>query len=205
VPVAERMQDDALLRPALLRAAVSLIEEQGIGAVSVREAAKRAGAAPCEPFNHFATKAELLTAIAEEAMASLVTSLQAAILDASHSSAMNQCRASGHAFLRWAFDNPVHFQVMSTHSMLDLENSGLAAGHQSIRTGLKRLIAAAAADGDLYCVSIEDTLLAARAFLYGLARMQIDGQLPGWGVSRETALDTVQRLFDNYLFRMRRR
>ncbi|CAB3792118.1 TetR/AcrR family transcriptional regulator [Pararobbsia alpina] len=201
--VAERTQD-ALLRPALLRAAVSLIEESGIGAVSVREAAKRAGVSPCEPFNFFASKGELLTAIAEEAMESLVTALQAAILDASHSSAMNQCRATGHAFLRWAFDNPVHFQVMSTPALLDFESSGLAASQQHIRAGLKRLIAAAAAEGDLYCVSVEDTLLAARAFVYGLARMQIDGQMPGWGVPRETSLETMQRLFDAYLFRLRR-
>jgi AcrR family transcriptional regulator len=203
VSVAERTHD-ALLRPALLRAAISLIEESGIGAVSLREAARRAGAAPGEPFNFFATKAELLTAIAEEAMGTLVTSLQAAILDASHSSALNQCRATGHAFLRWAFDNPVHFQVMSTHSLIDIEGSGLAESQQHIRAGLKRLIATAAADGDLYCVSVEDTLLAARAFLYGLARMQLDGQMPGWGVPREAALDTMQRLFDSYLFRLRR-
>ncbi len=200
--VAERAQD-ALLRPALMRAAISLIKEGGINSDSVRQAAEQV-IATTEPSHSLKSQSDLLTAIAEEAMSSLVTALQGAILDASHSSALNQCRAAGHAFLRWTYDNPVHFQVMSSHSLFDFKGSSLAESYEQIRIGLKRLITAAAADGDLYCVSVEDTLLSARAFLYGLARMNLDGQLPGWGVTHDGALETMQRLFDSYLFRLRR-
>ncbi|WP_158601924.1 TetR-like C-terminal domain-containing protein [Pararobbsia silviterrae] len=142
--------------------------------------------------------------IAQEAIAALLSVLQAAILDAQHASAMSQWRAMGHAFLRWAYDNPTHFEVMSKPALVDVERSGLAEGYRHIRTELRRLIAAAAADGDIYCISVEDTLVSTRAFVYGLARMQIDGHYAGWGVDAHDVLATMQRLFDSYLFRLRR-
>lgn len=145
-----------------------------------------------------------LTAIASEAIAQLVTALQAAFLDAQYASALAQWRAMGHAFLRWAHDNPSHFQIMSSPALVDVEGSGIAAAYRHIREELRRLITTAAADGEIYCISVEDTLVSTRSFIYGLARMHVDGHYPGWGVQDSDALATMQRLFDSYLFRLRR-
>src|SRR5882672_7678585 len=55
------------LRRVLIDAALGLAEEGGAEAVSVREAARRAGVSPGAPFRHFPSRVALMTAVAEEA------------------------------------------------------------------------------------------------------------------------------------------
>ena len=55
------------LRRVLIDAALKLAEKDGTEAVSVREAARRAGVSPGAPFQHFDSRAALMTAVAEEA------------------------------------------------------------------------------------------------------------------------------------------
>src|SRR5689334_21589913 len=55
------------LRRALIDAAMDLVGEGGPDAVSVREAARRAGVSPGAPFRHFASRDALIAAVAEEA------------------------------------------------------------------------------------------------------------------------------------------
>ncbi|MBX9748821.1 MAG: TetR family transcriptional regulator, partial [Roseococcus sp.] len=52
------------LRAALLDAADALLDEGGDGAVSLREAARRAGVSPTAAYRHFADKEALLAALA---------------------------------------------------------------------------------------------------------------------------------------------
>ena len=55
------------LRRVLIDAALKLAEEGGPEAISVREAARRAGVSPGAPFRHFESRAALMAAVAEEA------------------------------------------------------------------------------------------------------------------------------------------
>jgi AcrR family transcriptional regulator len=55
------------LRRVLIDAALKLVEEGGAEAVSVREAARRAGVSPGAPFRHFASRSQLIAAVAAEA------------------------------------------------------------------------------------------------------------------------------------------
>ena len=56
------------LRQVLIDATLALIEEGGPEAVTVREAARRAGVSPGAPFRHFPTRTSLMTAVAEANM-----------------------------------------------------------------------------------------------------------------------------------------
>ncbi|CAM2152971.1 WHG domain-containing protein [Pararobbsia alpina] len=202
--VAEFPHDTVARQSDVLQAAIDFVRRDGIGPMAVPANARQSDVDALGDTPSIAQRLELLTAVAKEAISGLVTSLQAAILDAQNATALAQWRAMGHAFLRWAHDNPVQFQVMSTPALVDLNASGLAEGYRHIRAELRRLIAAAAADGDIYCISVEDTLVSTRSFIYGLARMHVDGHFPGWGVRDNEALSTMQRLFDSYLYRLRR-
>jgi AcrR family transcriptional regulator len=51
------------LREGLITACVALIENEGIGAVSLRRVAREAGVSPGAPYHHFADRSALLTAI----------------------------------------------------------------------------------------------------------------------------------------------
>ncbi|WP_051711591.1 TetR/AcrR family transcriptional regulator [Andreprevotia chitinilytica] len=199
----ERAYHHGTLKRALVDAAVALIEEGGIEHVSVREAAKRVGVSPGAPFRHFPSKTALLTAVAEEAMARLSTHMQTALSANGDQPAMRQYLALGYAFLDWAFENPTHFQVISARAVIDFEGSGIAAANNRIRDEMRRLLEAALAQGDIRNATVDDVLLATRALAYGLARMNVDGQMKSWDVEPGTALQVSRRLLDDCVGRFR--
>src|SRR5215470_2775019 len=59
------------LRRALLEASLALVEESGIGALSLREVARKAGVSHNAPYHHFKDRGSLLAALAEEGFAEL--------------------------------------------------------------------------------------------------------------------------------------
>src|SRR5690242_19458770 len=67
------------LRRVLIDAALKLAEEGGPEAVSVREAARRAGVSAGAPFRHFESRSELMTAVAEEAQRRFRAEIEAAM------------------------------------------------------------------------------------------------------------------------------
>src|SRR5690242_21874322 len=64
---AEKPYHHGDLRRVLVDAAFDLVGEAGAEAVSVREAARRAGVSPGAPFRHFQSREALLAGVAEEA------------------------------------------------------------------------------------------------------------------------------------------
>jgi AcrR family transcriptional regulator len=59
------------LRRALLDASLALVAEGGIGALSLREVARKAGVSHNAPYHHFKDRGSLLAALAEEGFAEL--------------------------------------------------------------------------------------------------------------------------------------
>src|ERR1700730_9715948 len=70
------------LKRAFIDAALALVEEGGIEAVTVREAARGAGVSPGAPFRHFESRDALLTAVAEEAQRHFRGEIEAAQAEA---------------------------------------------------------------------------------------------------------------------------
>lgn len=171
---------------ALLAATVDLIEEKGVEALAVREVAKRAGVSPAAPFRHFANKAALLTAVAEQAMARLTAAVHAELATVTDDDPLAALRAIGRGYLGWVRANPTHFQVISSRSLIDFHGSPrLVAENEAIRVLMLELIERGHRQGRLRRdLAPDDLLLAARAFIYGVARMWNDGHFPEWQVSK---------------------
>src|SRR2546430_12500005 len=70
------------LRRVLIDAALQLVGEGGAEAVSVREAARRAGVSPGAPFRHFPSRNALMNAVAEEAQRRLPREIAAGLAGA---------------------------------------------------------------------------------------------------------------------------
>jgi AcrR family transcriptional regulator len=66
------------LRAALVDAALAVIAEQGVDALSVAEAARRTGVSAAAPYRHFPTRLDLLKAAATQAAMLLAGELRAA-------------------------------------------------------------------------------------------------------------------------------
>lgn len=189
---------------ALLQATIAVIEERGVEAVSVREAAKRAGVSPGAPFRHFRSKTALLTAVAEQAMARLTEAVRDELARAGDADPIAALRAIGHGYLTWAIANPTHFQIISSRSLIDFHGSRrLVEENEAIRLIMVDLIARAQAERRLRPgIDLETLMLSLRAFTYGVARMWIDGHFPEWRVegpaprAMSAALDQFIGLID---------
>ncbi|MCB8819428.1 TetR/AcrR family transcriptional regulator [Microvirga rosea] len=175
---------------ALIAATVELIEERGVEQVSVREVAKRAGVSPGAPFRHFRSKTALLTAVAEQAMDRLTESVAKAVSEASSDDPAAAFEAIGHGYLEWALANPTHFQIISSRTLIDFEASAsLRDKNAAIRETMVELLTQAQHQGRLAPdVDLNHLVLAARAYVYGLARMAIDGHFPEWHPSEPPAI-----------------
>src|SRR5271163_1054710 len=99
------------LRRALVDAAVGAIAKRGIDALNLRQLAARAGVTPGAPYHHFASREELLAAIAEEGFGRLEAELIAA-RDAAGLDASARLEAFGHAYIKFAVSCPGYFRVM---------------------------------------------------------------------------------------------
>jgi AcrR family transcriptional regulator len=174
------------LRRALIEAALALVEEGGPDALTVREAARRAGVSPGAPFRHFPDRTALMTAVAEEASRRLSAEIAAGLAAATTNDPFVRLHAVGAAYLRWAIRNPTHFQIVSQRDNIDFAGSAaLTADTAAIQSLIHDLFEDAHAQGRLRSSELRLSEIACRAFVYGLARMHTDGHFPSWNVKLE--------------------
>lgn len=168
----------------LIAAALELAEEGGADAVSVREAARRAGVSPGAPFRHFPSRNDLMSAVAEEAQRRFRVSIAAAIAGTFADDPLARFRAFGMAYMRWAMTNPAHFEVISSGKYFSHDQSeALREDNDELIAMTEQLLMDALAQGQLRSSDLRVIKIAGRALVYGFARMKIDGHFPRWGVA----------------------
>jgi len=188
------------LGAALVAAAIKLVEEGGPERVSVREAARRAGVSSAAPFRHFPSRAALMTAVAEEAMRRFRAEIAAALEALGSDHPLDRLRAIGVAYLRWALRNPAYFQVISARRLIDFEGSAaLGRDNAAIRAMVEAEIAVAQRRGLLRLSDVSLVPVAARALVYGLARMYGDGHFPQWDVAEPDVARTAEAVLDLFI------
>ncbi|MBL8690404.1 MAG: helix-turn-helix transcriptional regulator [Rhodospirillaceae bacterium] len=176
---------------------LALIEAEGAEALSVREVARRAGVSSAAPFRHFPSRVALMTAIAEEAMRRFHAEFVAAQEKAPKDDPLARFRAIGTAYLRWAFRNPTHFQILSDRTLFDFEGAAeLRRQDDEIRTAMEAAVRAAIAKGQIHSDDVRLLHLAGRGLVYGLARMQVDGHMPRWGIAEHEAEKMAEAALD---------
>ncbi|MDO8287869.1 MAG: helix-turn-helix domain-containing protein [Parvibaculum sp.] len=90
------------LKRALLDAAMTLIDIRGHDALTMREAARRAGVSEAAPYRHFANLDELLGAVALEGFEMLIADLES----------LSSAKRIKSAYLAFAGDFPGRYQLM---------------------------------------------------------------------------------------------
>jgi AcrR family transcriptional regulator len=188
------------LRQALIDAALRLAEDGGPGQVSMREAARRAGVSPGAPFRHFETREALMTAVAEEAQRRFRGEIERALATVPATDPLQRLRGFGLAYLRWAMRNPAHFEIISTGRYFNHgDAAGLTRDNDELIGMTERLLAEALASGQLRSSDPKVVQIAGRALVYGVARMNIDGHFPRWGVAAEDMERTAQAVLDLFI------
>jgi AcrR family transcriptional regulator len=185
------------LRRVLIDAALQLVGEGGAEAVSVREAARRAGVSPGAPFRHFPSRDALMRAVAEEAQRRFRAEIAAAL---AAGDPLGRFRCLGLAYLRWAMRNPTHFEVISSRRFFDHDRAAaISRDNAELIELTERTLADAFAAGQLRPTDLKQVQIAGRALVYGFARMNIDGHFPRWGVAAPEAERTAEATLDLFI------
>ncbi|MEV5493140.1 TetR/AcrR family transcriptional regulator [Streptomyces bobili] len=113
------------LRIRLVDVGVELLAREGVGALSLREIARRAGVSHGAPRRHFPTHLELLSAIARRGFTDLAGRVAAARGDRT-APPREQIAELGRVYLEFALDNAGMYELMFRHDLL-------ASGHLGLR------------------------------------------------------------------------
>jgi AcrR family transcriptional regulator len=161
------------LRRTLLEAATDVIAESGVAALSLRDLSRNAGVSHAAPTHHFGDKAGLLTALAVDELEPAQSFLDAGV-----------------AYVRFAVDNPAHFDVMFRPDLYNAEDPDLVAARERSGAALYRG-ASLSADEDVVRV----TGLAGWSIAHGFATLWLSGAMPDFGGEPEDAArEILERL-----------
>jgi AcrR family transcriptional regulator len=167
------------LRQAIIDAAVALVTESGVEAMTLREAARRAGVSSGAPFRHFPGKRELVQAVAEQGMAILRSAMEDRLAHSTATDPLARLAVLAHAYVDWATKHPTYYRVLGDRLLIDFYNSEpLLADNRWIRETMQRFLSEAAQSGLLAITDLDQANLQCRALAYGLARMFVDGHFP---------------------------
>lgn len=157
------------LRRSLLTHAAALLEEVGSDALSIRELARRAGVSPRAPYQHFADKEALLSALAADAFKAFGGALAAAVRTAAPG---REIEEQAVAYVRFARAAPGQFRLMFGPRRTQPEGD-LAAAKAFAFSVLQAAAERAAAPGD----DIRALALGYWSFAHGLAVLLLDGRV----------------------------
>jgi AcrR family transcriptional regulator len=164
------------LRRALLEASLDLVDESGIGALSLREVARKAGVSHNAPYHHFKDRGSLLSALAEEGFAELAAEMAAA--RAAAPDARARLEACGLAYVRFALKSAARFKVMFRPELGAPSEGGAVA--RASTPALDTLIAAIVEAQQAGLAPSGDPMplvLTCWAAVHGLASLWLDGPL----------------------------
>ncbi len=107
------------LRRALVDAAIELVTQEGVAALSLRAVARRAGVSTAAPYRHFPSRAGLLAAVAREGFDALSEAIRIATAELDRDDPLARFRESGVAYVHFAQAHPAHYCVMFAPELLD--------------------------------------------------------------------------------------
>jgi len=196
-PSGQRPYHHGDLRQALVRSALEILSETGVGGLSLRAAARRARVSAMAPYRHFADKEALLAAVAEYGFRELAARLTAATATAADPRA--GLAALGVAYVLFACDQPSLFKLMfgptiekkSGYPVLDEAGS---ACFSALRQAVE---AAKFFEGDS---DGGDVSLACWSLVHGLSALIVDGRLAEYDSDPAEAIATrLTRLLSDSL------
>lgn len=181
------------LRAALLRAAQELLDEGGPDAVTIREAARRAGVSHAAPANHFADRRALLTALAAELFERLSRQIGDALAGAAAEPA-RRVRAFADAVIDFGLSRPNRYRLLWRRDLLDNDDARLNRAMDAI---YDRLTAELGSAGRRRPPDRDTCAIALWSMVHGYVSMRIGGTFVAKGdaVSGEPRERAIVSLF----------
>lgn len=156
------------LGPALIDAALDLLAEEGVDALSLRGVARRVGVSAMAPYRYFPDKAALLAAVARRGFEHLAAAMREASCTAEPREGLV---AIGVAYVAYAVDHPALFRLMFGPKCCS-GDLGLRAARDATYAILSNSVARAYPNAQH-----EALILGCWSLTHGLASLFLDGRL----------------------------
>lgn len=182
------------LREQVVAASLTLIEEQGIAALSLREVARRAGVSHQAPYHHFGSKDALVAELVGRGFTRLSEMLESA--ERTRGTPARRLRLAARAYVDFALANPAAFRIMFRPELADLSAcpSAGAAGSRAYSV-LLRLVDENFRGPRVGPDRLEAITTMHWSMVHGLSTLLLDGSL---GRRMRSARDT-EALIDRTL------
>jgi AcrR family transcriptional regulator len=120
------------LRAALVDAALALIAERGVAALSVAEAARRTGVSAAAPYRHFPTRQALLKAAAIRAAEILAAELRAALAHDSANDPREALAITAGVYVRFVVHHHCGLDLIFADQLQNLGDPDLGAAGRAV-------------------------------------------------------------------------
>lgn len=170
------------VRGEILKAALDLMNEGGLGVLSMREVARRAGVSHQAPYHYFADREAILAELAREGFETLNGYVSKALVG--KDGAQAGMAAIGEAYVRFALDHPALFSLMFRCEMVDLSKypDAKAVAEEAFNAPM-RVIAGTYGEDD---PSLQTRMLACWSLAHGLATLLLEKKIAKhFGETRE--------------------
>ncbi|PZS25200.1 MAG: TetR family transcriptional regulator [Pseudonocardiales bacterium] len=171
----ERPYHHGRLRAELLVHAHGVLRADGADALTLRDLGRRAGVSPSAPFRHFATRTDLLDALAMDGYRTLLASMRTAL--ESETSTQGRLHALARNYVAFARTNPPLLRLMTGRRKSTWDRGALGDIAGSAFALLESVIRDGQAAGELRAGDPSDLTIAAWSQVHGLATLIADGML----------------------------
>jgi AcrR family transcriptional regulator len=184
------------LRRALLETSLDLIEKEGVGALTLREVARRLRVSHAAPTYHFADRTALLAALAAQGFSELT---EAATLAAERAGddPVERLTARGVAYVSFAVQHPRQFRLMFGSDLETSDDAVLLETRERCYAALTDAVKEVMdSRGKVDPRGLGVAVAGSWASVHGLATLWIDGRL---GFAQEQfpkAEDLMRAVFD---------
>lgn len=162
-------------RERLLEAARQVVARDGVGGLTLRAIARKAGVSHGAPLRHFPTLASLLAAVSAGGFGQLIASVADAI--DGEDDPRRRIAAAGHGYVRFALAQPGVYAVMFRPDLSDTSDPAYQAAGLASFEQLAGLVADAQADGWHPDVPRDQVAAVLWANVHGLADLWLHGAL----------------------------
>ena len=169
------------LKNALIQAGIKILAEDGVGGLSLRKAARKAGVSHSAPYAHFADKQTLIAAIASDGHKQIFERFTALQTRYAYDP-LRQLVSGAWAYVQFGLESPDHYKITFSGAIQDEHSHQEFVEYSQRNMQVLRLIVEQCRAADVInSTGIDPELQAVSLWgmLHGLVLLIIQGQVPG--------------------------
>lgn len=186
------------LRRALMDVSIDILKKHEVETLNLRRLAVLAGVSPGAPYHHFADRAELVAAIANEGFELLEGSMRKATATCANE-ASARLEALGQAYVHFAISHPGYFRVMFRRETHNNATTAMRGAGQRTFQLLCDAITACQQAGSAPAGDPQPLILHAWAAVHGLSTLLVDGDLKGISIPTQQLASVMTNLMRRML------